>query len=83
MKIITPENILPEDSSYIKKGNLTIRKGTIAAAIANAKLYFEDRTQNKDNLGELIKLNENLKAIGLYDVFSWKDAELKDILESF
>jgi hypothetical protein len=81
MKPILAEDILSDGNNYLDKDGLLLRKGTVAAAIANAKLYLEDRVNNKINLKEIQNLNSSLKAIGLYDVLTWKDEELKELLD--
>ena len=77
---VKPEDVLRENENYAEFNGAKVRKGTIAAAIANAKLYLEDHN-NVGALQQLMRLKGDLKKVGLYDVLSWKDKELRDLLQ--
>ena len=77
---VKPEDVLKENESYAEFNGSKIRKGTIAAAIANAKLYLEDRN-NKEALKQLMGLKNDLIKVGIYEVLSWKDEELRALLQ--
>ena len=77
-KTIRPEDILPDEINSAEIAGVQVRKGTVAAVLANADiLTSEDSTQqDKDNALSLIKeLAPAIVAIGLHRHVSWKNKE--------
>ncbi|MGV9803149.1 hypothetical protein ACWDTP_34350 [Mycobacterium sp. NPDC003449] len=80
---IRPEDVLPDGEDTTAFGGLSVRKGTIAAFVANAKQLDElgpghpGRAAVEDQLRALAP---GLRAVGLFDLFSPHSAEVAAIL---
>ncbi len=69
---IRPEDVLPDGDDNAAFGDVSARKGTVAAFIANAKALNElaDGTPERDAvLAQLRTLAPGLRAVGVLDVF--------------
>jgi hypothetical protein len=82
---VRPEDLLPTgvDSGVIN--GVEVRKGTVAAFVANAK-RLEALSPDSDEYGELAHqlraAKPLLAAIGVLDVFEARSPRLKDLLAS-
>ena len=79
MTAIKPEDILSDSASY-KDG---IRKGSVAAAIANAKQLLKTKPINWNSESGIMlkKLSKQaLEPLGLYEVLVWKNQEINSQL---
>lgn len=77
------EDILPDHINTTTIDGLTIRKGTVAAFVVNAKTYLnsgnspDERVQAKAAALEAIPA---LQALGIFDVFTIADSGLRDMV---
>jgi hypothetical protein len=70
---IRPEDILPDGQDRAVVGTTSVRKGSVAAFVANARLLEEAEAGSPDAemiSAQLRDLAEPLRAIGLFDVFA-------------
>ncbi|KQU55232.1 hypothetical protein ASG84_22620 [Rhodococcus sp. Leaf278] len=82
---IRPEDILPDGAETASFDGLPIRKGTVAAFVANAlTLRDEDPgTESHDELiGTLKDLTPQLAAIGIFEVFEPRDPEIAQLVRA-
>ena len=80
----TPEDMIPDDKSHFEMGGKTIRKGTMAAALANAEIVEspDSTSQEKcDALNAIKELVPVLKAFGLARFLTWKNPEIQALFE--
>jgi hypothetical protein len=81
---IRPEDILPEDINAIEINNIAVRKGTVAAALANAKILASNTASHieKAKALELIKeLAPSLVAMETHRHLTWNNSEIQKIIE--
>ncbi|WP_175674030.1 hypothetical protein [Burkholderia ambifaria] len=74
------EHLLPDHADRIEAGGTTIRKGTVGAFLANARVLTDphaapaDRSQAE---ADTIDALPALRAIGLFDVLEVRDPALR------
>ncbi|GAA2663549.1 hypothetical protein [Streptomyces lunalinharesii] len=70
--VVRPEDVLPEGIDSTAINGLTVRKGSVAAFVANA-LRLDDLTEGTPEYAAVVtqmrELTPVLRAIGLLDVF--------------
>lgn len=80
---IRPEDVLADGVEATTFGGLDVRKGSVAAFVANAKklALLEQRDVSREPLEhELRALAPALRAVGLLDVFAPRSADIAAIL---
>lgn len=80
-----PEDILPDEQDYFtdQNGN-TIRKGTVAAAIANAGIVESNESSGEEKEAALLVIRElapTLKNFGFNQFLSWKNPQIQKIFD--
>jgi hypothetical protein len=76
-------DILPDDVNTIERNGKTLRKGSVAAFIANARLIEandtapELRAQGEADLRELVPV---LVELGVFDVFAVRSPRLRALI---
>lgn len=74
------EQFLPDDVDHVELHGATIRKGTVAAFLANARIW-SDRTASEgaraDAATDLREALPALRALGLLDVLEIRDPALR------
>ena len=79
-----PEDILPDDKSYVEKDGQTIRKGSVAAALANAKIVESETASKEDKQAALDNLKElapTLINFELMDFLQLKNPQIQQIFD--
>ncbi len=77
------EDILPDRQDRIRLGGVEIRKGSVGAFIANARLLLEEelpaeqRRQAEEDLRALLPA---IRALGLLELFDLRDARLRTLV---
>ena len=72
------EDILPDRQDRIHLGGVEIRKGSVGAFIANARLLpAEQRRQAEEDLRALLPA---IRALGLLELFELRDARLRTLV---
>lgn len=81
---VRPEDVLPEGIDSTAINGLTVRKGSVAAFVANA-LRLDDLTEGTPEHAAVVtqmrELAPALRTIGLLDVFRPRSAEVERILD--
>ena len=78
------DQILPDDVNHGQFDGVTIRKGTVAAFLANARTWTradagaDQRTQAQTRIAEDLPA---LRALGLFDVLEIRDERLRGLVE--
>ena len=80
-KGITAEDILGDGQNYLTtEAGAKLRKGSITAAIANAKILTSENPVKLEgpNWEELKKISQSvLKPMDFYEIFSWKNSDIR------
>ena len=78
---IRPEDILPDGQDRAVVGSTSVRKGSVAAFLANARL-LEDAEPGSPAAeaisAQLRELAEPLRAIGLFEVFAIRSSRVAE-----
>ena len=80
------DQILPDDVNHSQFNGVTIRKGTVAAFLANARTWTrtdagaDERAQARAQIAEDLPA---LRALGLFEVLEIRDERLRALVESF
>jgi hypothetical protein len=80
---IRPQDILPDGQDSAVVGSTTVRKGSVAAFMANARLLDQTEPGSPDAeiLGaELRELAGPLEALGLFEVFEIRSARVAEAI---
>ena len=81
-RAVRPEDVLNDDQNETTLGGVDVRKGTVAAFVANARLLETVSPTDADYeeiRQQLRALAPAVRAAGLLDVFSPRSAEIRDI----
>ncbi|MGJ7608725.1 hypothetical protein ACSFA7_30610 [Variovorax sp. LT1R20] len=75
------QDVLPDGQDFVVRNGLQLRKGSVAAFLANAQLLQDpnasaDAKQAAER--DLIELLPALEALGLFDVFELRSPTLRD-----
>lgn len=74
------QQILPDDVDHAEVNGMTIRKGTVAAFLANARVWCDPhasgsaRAEAETDMADALPV---LRALGLFDVFEIRDVSLR------
>jgi hypothetical protein len=80
------DQILPDDVNHGQFDGVTIRKGTVAAFLANARTWTsadagaDERAQARARIAEDLPA---LRALGLFEVLEVRDERLRALVEGF
>jgi hypothetical protein len=80
------EDVLPEEVNQTVMSGITIRKGSVGAFLANAKILTDSNTSIDDRAlaeKDLISLIPALRALGLFEVLEIKDEKLRRFVEMY
>ena len=82
LQSVRPEDILPEGVDHVESQGVIVRKGTVAAYIANiAVLERESSITEKENALAIMKvLAPSIIAMGLHDCVTFKNQHAEKIL---
>ena len=78
------DQILPDDVSHGQFNGVTIRKGTVAAFLANARTWVradgdaDERAQAQAQIAEDLPA---LRALGLFEVLEIRDERLRTLVD--
>lgn len=82
---VRPEDVLPDGAERASFDGLEIRKGTVAAFVANARA-LDDAQPGTEAHRELLAALENLApqlaAIGLFEVFELRNPDIAHVVEA-
>ncbi len=83
-KSIKPEDILSDDESIKIIDGVPVRKGTIAAVMANAKILSDSSISPSEKSEALKTIKEYAPALvvlGVYEHMKWNNPEIQKIVE--
>lgn len=69
---MSPENVLPDDVDRLGIDGVSVRKGTVAAFVANARqldLMDPSSAEHAAVVGQMRELVPAMRAVGLFDIF--------------
>lgn len=76
------EDALPDHLNAATFGGMAIRKGTIAAFLANARVVADEGADAAAReAGDIVDALPSLRAVGLFDVMEVRDARVRAIVE--
>lgn len=78
-----PEDVLKDDENFLKKDGVPLRKGSVAAFIANAKTFLDKKSSQEARVAaekDMVSLLPTLTALGLFDVFEIKSQEIRKLM---
>ena len=80
------EDLLPDHQNHFQFSNgTTIRKGTVGAFLANAKVWSDPTSESAQRLAaehDIIEALPALRALGLFEVFSVQDSALQRLIDA-
>jgi len=79
------EQVLPDSADRIEIHGATIRKGTVGAFLANARLWTDLQASEQARAeaeADMLDALPALRAIGLFDVLDIRDVALRDWLDA-
>lgn len=80
----SPEDLLPDDKNHVEMNGTKIRKGTMGAALANAKIIESSDATTEEKQAALIALKQlapALIAFGLTTFLQWKNPIIQNIFD--
>jgi len=83
---IKPEDILPDDKNFAELNGITVRKGTVAASLANAEILESTTATEKEKTEALEcikKLIPALVALGLTKHLHWKNPIIQTMIDEY
>ncbi len=77
-----PEDILADQQNYINQGGLQLRKGTVAAFMANMRILLDDTAKSEHAVAKehLLELLPALEALKFFELFDIKDEKIRKII---
>lgn len=75
-----PSDVLKDGEDYVDEGNVRIRKGSIAAFIANVNIILDAHRsfdEIKEAESDLLSLYPMLVKVGVFDVFQIKSEKIR------
>ena len=82
--VVTPEDVLPDGVDVTALGGVAVRKGSVAAFVANARRLEgldDDSPAHRAIASELRRLVPALRAVGVFDVFEPRSDLVRGIVE--
>jgi hypothetical protein len=79
------EDILPDHVDHGLIGGVSVRKGTVAAFLANARLWLDAATtaaERADAERDMLDALPALRALGLFDILDVRDERLRAFIGS-
>lgn len=77
------EDVLPDQQNQGQFNGVTVRKGTVGAFLANARLWLDDASSDADRSSaerDIIEALPALQALGLFDIVQVRDAALRELV---
>ncbi|CAB3638437.1 hypothetical protein LMG24238_00056 [Paraburkholderia sediminicola] len=79
------EQILPDHVDQVDINGTTVRKGTVAAFLASARIWSDEGASEEaraDAEADIVEGLPALRAIGLFDVLEIRDVSLRNWLDA-
>ncbi len=84
-KAITSEDLYPEGVDFHDYNGVAARKGTVAAVIANIKIFESAQSSEEEKQAALEQIRKDaitLIAVGLHDCVTWKNPKIQQVIDS-
>lgn len=84
IKTPKPEDILADDVNTLEKDGRILRKGSVAAALANAGVLASDaatKAEKAQALAILKELAPTLATLGMHEHVTWKNPIIQKMIE--
>lgn len=79
------EHLLPDHVDQVEFNGVTIRKGTVAAFLANSRIWTDRASTEAARAAaaaDIVAALPALRAAGLFDVLDIRDVQLREWIES-
>jgi len=79
-----PEEILPDNVNQAEIKGVVVRKGSVGAFLANARILADPAASAEDRAiaeRDIVAMVPALRALGLFDVLSIRDDKLRVLVE--
>lgn len=83
-RAVSAEDVLPDDQNAATVNGMAVRKGSVAAFIANAKLFESLAPSDPDYLAvqaQLRSLTPAVRAVGVFDVLQPRSTALAALID--
>lgn len=77
------EDVLPDQQNQGQFNGVTVRKGTVGAFLANARLWLDETCSDANRSmaeRDIIEALPALHALGLFDIVQVRDAALRELV---
>jgi len=77
------EDVLADQQNQAQFNGVTVRKGTVGAFLANARLWLDDTSSSDDKAiaeRDIVDALPALHALGLFDIVQVRDAALRELV---
>lgn len=77
-----PEDILPDQESFITQGGQQLRKGSVAAFMANMRILQNEKAKAEHATAKahMRELMPTMEALGFFELFEIKDEKIKQLV---
>ncbi|MBY4897189.1 hypothetical protein [Cupriavidus sp. AU9028] len=78
------EDVLPNDQDHVELDGITIRKGSVGAFLANARIWCNESAGAAERQAaerDILAALPALRALGLFDVLAVRDERLRALVE--
>jgi hypothetical protein len=79
------DDVLSDQTNEADFGGVTVRKGTVGAFLANARVWSDAEASAEDRAAaeqDILDAVPALNAIGLFDILETKDMRLRELIAS-
>lgn len=80
-----PEDLLPDEQDRIERDGISIRKGTVGAFLASARVWLDPLTTDAERqraADSIETLRPALEALGLFDILEVRDDALRSSMHA-
>lgn len=77
------EDVLPDQQNQGQFNGVTVRKGTVGAFLANARLWMDETSSDTERNSaerDILDALPALHALGLFDILQVRDAALRELV---
>ena len=77
------EDVLPDQQNQGQFNGVTVRKGTVGAFLANARLWMDESSSVAGRTiaeRDIVDALPALRALGLFDILQVRDAALRELV---
>ncbi|PJJ22024.1 hypothetical protein SAMN05216517_11456 [Janthinobacterium sp. OK676] len=77
------EDVLPDQQNQGQFNGVTVRKGTVGAFLANARLWLDEPSGSAERSiaeRDIVDALPALHALGLFDILQVRDAALRELV---